>query len=532
MKNYKKVFFLTLLCVLFTFSPISGCLNAARSSAGLFLSVSAAEAADASGTSANVSDTSAGTAADLPNSTAVITALENTTAGMRITYAEVSGADSYVIYRSTSKNGKYTKVGTVTSGSADTFTDKSSSFKNGRTYYYKVTACSGSTSISSSAAVSLKYLSPQTVSSVKSTSAGYAKVSWKKNSKASGYYIYRKTEDGSFQLVGTVKKASTLSWTDKTVSCDVTYTYYVQAYSGSSVSAAKNTASILIPQKTSLTSLTPVSGGIRIKWSQVSNAAGYQIQLAQNKAFTSGKKTVNVKGASTVSTTVNGLGSSKKYFVRIRSYKTIGGKTFYSTWSSVKTTTTKRKVTVFAGDSIMTGLYASSYNGISKMGISGSLQVVAYTGINTQTFSTKAAFGSQSCLSKIISYNPTRVYIMLGMNEVEYVTPATLVANYKKIIQKIQKSCPNADIVVLSVSPVSQSVAARRKGFQQIDSVNSKLKTMAGQLGCRYYNFAAQFKNSSGYLKSEYSGGDGIHWNAKGYQKFAELITAYDAKLD
>ncbi|MCD7840855.1 MAG: GDSL-type esterase/lipase family protein, partial [Lachnospiraceae bacterium] len=175
---------------------------------------------------------------------------------------------------------------------------------------------------------------------------------------------------------------------------------------------------------------------------------------------------------------------------------------------------------------------ASSYNGISKMGISGSLQVVAYTGINTQNFSTKAAFGSQSCVSKIISYNPTRVYIMLGMNEVEYVTASTYISYYKKIIQKIQKSCPGVDIVVLSVSPVTRSVAARRTGFQKIDSFNAKLKTMARQCGCRYYNFAAKFKDSSGYLKSSYSGGDGIHWNASGYQKFADLITAYDAKLN
>ncbi len=512
MKNINRVFLLALLSVIFSISPIPGSMKTARSSDVLTAAAAASEE--------SLSDS------------ALITELMNTSAGIQITYAEVSGASGYSIYRSTSQNGSYTKVGTVSSGSTVTFTDKSTSFKNGKTYYYRVAAYSGSENISTSASASLKYLTPQKVSSVKNTSAGYAKVSWKKNSKASGYYIYRKIQGESYQLVTTVQKAAVTSWTDKSISNNVTYTYYVQAYSGSSVSAAKNTVSVLVPEKTAVSTLTAAAGGIQVKWNLISSASGYQIQCAQNKSFTSGKRTIKVKGASTVSTKVTELASSKKYFVRVRSYKTVGGRTFYSAWSSVKTTTTKRKVTVFAGDSIMTGLYASSYNGISKVGISGSLQVVAYTGINTQNFSTKAAFGSQSCLSKIISYNPTRVYIMLGMNEVEYVTADTYISYYKKIIQKIQNSCPGVDIVVLSVSPVTQSVAARRKGFQKIDSFNSKLKSLARKLGCRYYNFAAKFKDSNGYLKSGYSGGDGIHWNAKGYQKFAELITAYDAKLD
>ncbi|MCD8012977.1 MAG: GDSL-type esterase/lipase family protein [Lachnospiraceae bacterium] len=368
--------------------------------------------------------------------------------------------------------------------------------------------------------------------SVKATASGYAKVSWKKYSKASGYYIYRKASGDSYQLAHTIEDASTVSWTDKSISTDVKYTYYVQAYSGDSVSAPKNTASILLPSKAVISKLTPAAGGIKVKWKQNSVVTGYQIQYAQNRSFSSGKKTVTVKGSSNASTSITELVPSKRYYVRIRSYKKINGKTFYSAWSSVKSAVAKRKVTVFAGDSITTGLYASSYNGISKIGISGSLQVVAYTGINTGNFQTKAAFGSLTCLSKIISYNPTRVYIMLGMNEVEYVSPDTSVANYKKIIQKIQSSCPNADIVVLSVSPVSASVAARRKGFQQISTLNSKLKSMARKCGCRYYDFTAAFKDSSGYLKPEYSGGDGIHWNMKGYQKFGELITAYDSKLD
>ena len=58
--------------------------------------------------------------------------------------------------------------------------------------------------------------------------------------------------------------------------------------------------------------------------------------------FTKGKKTVNVKGYKTVSKKVTGLKGGKKYYVKIRTYKTIGKTKYYSPWSKVKTVKTKK----------------------------------------------------------------------------------------------------------------------------------------------------------------------------------------------
>lgn len=53
---------------------------------------------------------------------------------IRITWNKVAGASGYKVYRSSSLNGKYTRVRTT---GALSYTDK---VKNGRTYYYKVRA--------------------------------------------------------------------------------------------------------------------------------------------------------------------------------------------------------------------------------------------------------------------------------------------------------------------------------------------------------------------------------------------------------
>ena len=98
----------------------------------------------------------------------------------------------------------------------------------------------------------------------------------------------------------------------------------------------------IIPKKTPISKLTAKSKGFTAKWKKIGGCAdGYQIQAALNKTFTSGVKTVTVKGAGTVSKTVNGLKAKTKYFVRIRVYKTVKGAKVWSEWSAAKTVKTK-----------------------------------------------------------------------------------------------------------------------------------------------------------------------------------------------
>ena len=72
-----------------------------------------------------------------------------------------------------------------------------------------------------------------------------------------------------------------------------------------------------------------------------SRITGYQIQLATNSKFTKGKKTVTVKGYKKVSKKVTKLKGKKKYYVRVRTYKTVSGVKYYSPWSKIKTVKTR-----------------------------------------------------------------------------------------------------------------------------------------------------------------------------------------------
>lgn len=96
------------------------------------------------------------------------------------------------------------------------------------------------------------------------------------------------------------------------------------------------------PKGTKLSSVKPNKKQITAKWkSQKSQTSGYQVQYSTSKSF-KGAKTVTVNSNKTTSKTIKKLKGGKKYYVRVRTFKKVGGKKYYSYWSGSKTAKTKR----------------------------------------------------------------------------------------------------------------------------------------------------------------------------------------------
>ena len=95
------------------------------------------------------------------------------------------------------------------------------------------------------------------------------------------------------------------------------------------------------PKPTELTKLTAKKKGFKAYWKKnKSQTSGYQLQYSIYKSFKNAKK-VTVKGYKTGARTVKDLKSKKKYFVRVRAYKVVDGKKYYSKWSDSKTVRVK-----------------------------------------------------------------------------------------------------------------------------------------------------------------------------------------------
>ncbi len=119
------------------------------------------------------------------------------------------------------------------------------------------------------------------------------------------------------------------------------YGIYI-SFIGSKYSGSISYVYKIIPKSSAISSLKGAKKKITVKYKkQTSQTTGYQIQVATNKAFKKNKKTVTVKKNKTTSANVSSLKAKKKYFVRVRTYKTVNGKKIYSSWSKVKTVKTK-----------------------------------------------------------------------------------------------------------------------------------------------------------------------------------------------
>lgn len=173
-----------------------------------------------------------------------LTSVSNTTTGAKISWGKVTGAGNYEVYRKTGSGG-WVKLATVGS-STSSYTDKTA--KSGTTYKYTVKAKSGSSlSTYNTSGLSLLFLSTPKLKSVSSSKTGIT-FKWNKVTKATGYYVLRKTGSGGWKQIANVKGNSKISYLDKSAKKGTTYKYTVKAYSGKTVSAY-NTSGLTIKDK-------------------------------------------------------------------------------------------------------------------------------------------------------------------------------------------------------------------------------------------------------------------------------------------
>lgn len=92
-----------------------------------------------------------------------------------------------------------------------------------------------------------------------------------------------------------------------------------------------------------ISSLSVKENTITVKWKKKSKIMGYQIQYSTDSKFKKNKKSIKIKKAKTTSKKISNLKESKKYYFRIRTYKSSNKKTRYSKWSKVKSIKTPKE---------------------------------------------------------------------------------------------------------------------------------------------------------------------------------------------
>ena len=271
-----------------------------------------------------------------------LSGVQEVSGGIRVSWGAVQGAAQYRVFRRTGSGG-WKKVGDT----AKTFyTDRKP--VSGEKNFYTVRCMDEDGDYISkydTTGMSLDYVAPPVLSGAACVSGGI-RVTWKTVPGASKYRVLCKTGSGGWKRVGDTKSASLIAKTSdgRTVLRPGTkYTFTVMCLSADGKSSISRfdtvgRSTVYVPAP-SLTAAKNLKGRkLRVRWKKAAGATGYQVQYARNRRMRKGRIARTSAGAKVLSR----LKKKKKYYVRVRAFKKVAGKTYYSGWSSVRRVAIKK----------------------------------------------------------------------------------------------------------------------------------------------------------------------------------------------
>ena len=191
------------------------------------------------------------------------------------------------------------------------------------------------------------------VKSFKATSTSYStiKLTWKKVPGAYGYIIYRSLSDADkYKQIKTITSGSTTSYSNTKLPLGESYRYKIRPYrkvDGKTIYGELSNSFLkkVRPATPAISSVKRASyDSLKISWKKIAGATGYRVYRSTS-ANGEYKKIKTLKGGSKLSYTDDGLTCGKKYYYKVRAYRTSKLKKTFS-WASaaVSGRTTPAKV--------------------------------------------------------------------------------------------------------------------------------------------------------------------------------------------
>ena len=256
--------------------------------------------------------------------------------GIKVAWKKVEGATKYLVYRSESKDGTYSKVGTVKAPTVN-FTDKKTTL--GKTYYYKIKAYTNSKASDFSAVKSVKsnLPAPTMNKKVTATTKDFT-ITWNKLDRADGYFIY-KTDGKTYTKVAEIKDKNTTSYTYKSKKqVGIAVTAYYKNSSGKKIKSDYSKA--IYAKALAKPEITLEAFGRHKEISVVSSVETNSYQVYY-KAGKNGKWKLLEKGNHNFGVRKSLVASheveiNKNYYYRLRPMDVKSGYTIYGPYSDEK----------------------------------------------------------------------------------------------------------------------------------------------------------------------------------------------------
>lgn len=182
--------------------------------------------------------------------------------------------------------------------------------------------------------------------SVTKKSTSKVALKWKKVAGAAGYQIYMKTNSGTYKKIKTITNGTTVSYVKSGLTQGYRYSFKVRAYKklsnntvyGSFCGSKTVRMGIAKPSKITLKQVSKTK--VKITFPKVAGVSGYEVSMK----YSSGnkyKKVATLTKSSKNVYTKTGLKKGRTYTFKVRAYKVVNGKKYYSSYTNLKKITLK-----------------------------------------------------------------------------------------------------------------------------------------------------------------------------------------------
>jgi lysophospholipase L1-like esterase len=137
-------------------------------------------------------------------------------------------------------------------------------------------------------------------------------------------------------------------------------------------------------------------------------------------------------------------------------------------------------------------------------------------------------FGVINRLDEIVKRQPSKVFLLIGINDLSRKTPdEVILENLFSIVSKIRSGSPTTEIFVQSILPTNETFKDFMPDFKgkasSILTINTQLQRYAGKMKFTYVDLYSKFLDANGLMDAKYAS-DGLHLNELGYRHWVGIL--------
>ena len=122
----------------------------------------------------------------------------------------------------------------------------------------------------------------------------------------------------------------------------------------------------------------------------------------------------------------------------------------------------------------------------------------------------------------------TKVFLMMGMNDIGLYGVDGTIENWGKLIERIKKNCPNVTVYIQSMTPIWTGGEIGDLNNVNMDAYNAKLEIFAKNEGVDFIDVAPYMKDSTGGMATRYCSDNYVHVTDQGAAAWIRVLKAYN----